>query len=283
MPSIRGSRFIFLVLMFLSVAPSQAQEVLPEFKVVKRNGWAIISWNNNNRELTQLIIQRSADSAKGFRSITSMPDPTSTTNGYVDKKPGSENAYYRIFYVMPGSRYMFTVSKKPVTEELPLILPPQLIPILPNGGIKPEINGNIGKLSPKDSVTSWKKQTDTSFNLLMNAYQNIMLSRSSWKPEQEIPRPDSSQHVEIKNPSILVFTNAEGNLIVAQPVENKTKYTLRVFQDENNILFEMKNIKEKELLIDRSNFHRSGWFGYELLQGGIVKEKSKFYIKPDVK
>jgi hypothetical protein len=117
----------------------------------------------------------------------------------------------------------------------------------------------------------------------MNAYQNIMLSRSSWKPEQEIPRPDSSQRVEIKNPSILVFTNAEGNLIVAQPVENKTKYTLRVFQDENNILFEMKNIKEKELLIDRSNFHRSGWFGYELLQGGIVKEKNKFYIKPDVK
>lgn len=283
MPLIRGSRFIFLVFMFLSVAPSQAQEVLPEFKVVKRNGWAIISWNNTNRELTQLIIQRSADSAKGFRSIISMPDPTSTTNGYVDKKPGSVDAYYRIFYVMPGSRYLFTASKKPVTEEIPLNLQQQLVTLLPQGTIKTEIGGNITKINPKDSVTSWKKQTDTSFNLLMNAYQNIMLSRSSWKPEQEIPRVDSSQRVEIKNPSILVFTNAEGNLIVAQPVENKTKYTLRVFQDENNILFEMKNIKEKELLIDRSNFHRSGWFGYELLQGGIVKEKNKFYIKPDVK
>jgi hypothetical protein len=45
----------------------------------------------------------------------------------------------------------------------------------------------------------------------------------------------------------------------------------------------MKNIKEKELLIDRSNFHRSGWFRYELVQAERIVEKNKFYIKPDIK
>jgi hypothetical protein len=56
-----------------------------------------------------------------------------------------------------------------------------------------------------------------------------------------------------------------------------------VYQDDDQLLFEMKNIREKELLIDRSNFHKSGWFRYELVQGDKIVEKNKFYIKPDVK
>jgi hypothetical protein len=110
-----------------------------------------------------------------------------------------------------------------------------------------------------------------------------MLSRDNWKPDLEIPKMDNPQVEERLNPSILVFTNADGNLIVAQPLENKLKYTLRVFQDDNQLLFEMKNIKEKELLIDRSNFYRSGWFRYELVQAERIVEKNKFYIKPDIK
>lgn len=280
---IRGCHHILTILLVFITIQLQAQEVLPAFKVVKRNGWVIISWNNDNKDLTQLIIQRSTDSLKGFRSIISMPDPTSSTNGFVDRKQGSSDAYYRIFYVMPGSRYIFTESKKPIAEELPLTLQPSLQTLNSPLDLKKELNSKISKSSPKDSLISWKKQTDTSFNHLLKAYQNIMLSRDSWKPDLEIPKLDNTQIEERLNPSILVFTNADGNLIVAQPIENKLKYTLRVFQDENQLLFEMKNIKEKELLIDRSNFHRSGWFRYELVQAERIVEKNKFYIKPDIK
>lgn len=280
---IRGCHLILPTILIFITFQLQAQEVLPAFKVVKRNGWAIISWNNQNKDLTQLIIQRSADSLKGFRSIISMPDPTSFTNGFVDKKPGSSDAYYRIFYVMPGGRYIFTEARKPITEDLPLTLQPSVQTFNSPSGLKPELNSKLRKTSPKDSLISWKKQTDTSFNLLLKAYQNIMLSRDNWKPDLEIPKMDNPQVEERLNPSILVFTNADGNLIVAQPLENKLKYTLRVFQDDNQLLFEMKNIKEKELLIDRSNFYRSGWFRYELVQAERIVEKNKFYIKPDIK
>lgn len=280
---IRGCHHTLPTILIFITFQLQAQEVLPAFKVVKRNGWAIISWNNQNKDLTQLIIQRSADSLKGFRSIISMPDPTSFTNGFVDKKPGSSDAYYRIFYVMPGGRYIFTEARKPITEDLPLTLQPSVQTFNSPSGLKPELNSKLRKTSPKDSLISWKKQTDTSFNLLLKAYQNIMLSRDNWKPDLEIPKMDNPQVEERLNPSILVFTNADGNLIVAQPLENKLKYTLRVFQDDNQLLFEMKNIKEKELLIDRSNFYRSGWFRYELVQAERIVEKNKFYIKPDIK
>lgn len=279
----RGSLFILTSIFITITLQLNAQEVLPAFKVVKRNGWAIISWNNNNKDLTQLIIQRSADSLKGFRSIISMPDPTSSTNGFVDKKPGSADAYYRIFYVMPGSRYVFTSTQKPVTEEVQLNLQTTLKPLNTASLLSDEHNIKLGQNSLKDSALSWKKQTDTSFNLLLKAYQNIMLSRDNWKPEMDIPKPDNLKVEERFNPSILVFTNADGNLIIAQPLDTKIKFTMRVYQDDDQLLFEMKNIREKELLIDRSNFHKSGWFRYELVQGDKIVEKNKFYIKPDVK
>ena len=76
--------------------------------------------------ITQLIIQRSADSLTGFRSIVSMPDPTSSTNGFVDKKSGSKLFFYRIFYVMPGSRYVFSESKKPKVEIPPPVVQPEI-------------------------------------------------------------------------------------------------------------------------------------------------------------
>jgi hypothetical protein len=43
----------------------------------------------------------------------------------------------------------------------------------------------------------------------------------------------------------------------------------------------MKNIKESQLLIDKSNFIYSGWFKYEITEGERVKEKGKFFISGD--
>ncbi len=82
--------FCFIQIL-LSLETVKAQDSLPAFTVKERNGMVIIGWLNPHPELTQLIIQRSVDSLTGFRSIVSMPDPTSVSNGYLDKKPGVAN------------------------------------------------------------------------------------------------------------------------------------------------------------------------------------------------
>lgn len=114
----RKKSLIVFISSLLLLASSKAEDSLPHFTVKERNGMVIIGWLNPHPELTQLIIQRSVDSLTGFRSIVSMPDPTSVSNGYVDKKPGVANSYYRIYYVNPGGRYIFTVAQKAFKDSL---------------------------------------------------------------------------------------------------------------------------------------------------------------------
>lgn len=271
-------------ILFLSVLTSllSAQAFLPEFQVVQRNGLNIVSWSNENKELSQLIIQRSSDSINGFRSIVSMPDPSSPTNGFVDKKAGNATYYYRIFYVMPGSRYVFTASKKP-SPEVPkptvTTTPPKTestpkIEEIPSPAIKPK--------TPEPTMVP-KKIPDSSESRLTLTDQNIGISQYNWKKITILPKPDNLMNDEIFTLSSRVFTNGEGNLVISLADAPKHRYTLRVFREDKTLLFEMKNIRETELLVDRSNFHSSGWFRYELKEGEKIKEKNRFYIKPEGK
>jgi hypothetical protein len=242
----------------------------------------IISWNNENKELTQLIIQRSADSLSGFRSIVSMPDPTSSTNGFVDKKSGNKLFFYRIFYVMPGSRYIFTESQKPKVEIPPPVVQPETIkpPItMPS----PAIVTTNPPITKKEVQEIIKKQPDTAVSQLKLAYQQVGLSQYNWRTITILPKTENPLNDDTFVLSSLIFTNGEGNLIVSLPDAPKNRFTLRVFREDKSLLFEMKHIRENQLLIDRSNFHNSGWFRYELREGERVREKNRFYIKPDGK
>jgi hypothetical protein len=62
--------------------------------------------------------------------------------------------------------------------------------------------------------------------------------------------------------------------------ENK-KYTIKFFEDDDTFLFELKNIKEASLMLEKSNFHHSGWFRSELYDDGKMVEKNRFFIPKD--
>lgn len=272
-----------LMLIFLALMITvSGQTTLPDFQVIQRNGVNIISWNNENKELTQLIIQRSADSLTGFRSIVSMPDPTSSTNGFVDKKSGSKLFFYRIFYVMPGSRYVFSESKKPKVEIPPPVVQPEIKkpPITVPAPATVTTNPPITKKEVQEII---KKQPDTAVSQLKLAYQEVGLSQYNWRTITILPKTENILNDDTFVLSSMIFTNGEGNLIISLPDAPKNRFTLRVFREDKSLLFEMKHIRENQLLIDRSNFHNSGWFRYELKEGEKVREKNRFYIKPDGK
>src|SRR6266496_4483205 len=89
-----------------------AQQVLPDFSVVtKGNKKVIISWTNQYPVVTQVSIQRSKDSTKGFATILTVPDPTATQNGFVDGKAPDANQFYRLFIVQGAGKFVFTKSK----------------------------------------------------------------------------------------------------------------------------------------------------------------------------
>ncbi len=254
--------FTFILFVFFccsKIDQLHAQDSLPVFDLQERNGIVIIGWKNPYPELVQLVIQRSYDSVKGFKSIMSMPDPTSVSNGYVDKAINASNQYYRLFYVQPGGRYFFTASAKPKKNTpQPIVEHMQKTNAFEKN--KEEEQGMI--LSKRDQTSSLDIKRDK-------------LSKVTAPTTLESILPE-----DIFTPSALIYSNKEGDLIVALPETPLRKYVLKVYRENGLPVFTMKDIKEPQLLVDRSNFFHSGWFTYDLYEGTKLKEKNKFFIPP---
>lgn len=100
--------------------------------------------------------------------------------------------------------------------------------------------------------------------------------------------PDSSlnNQVVINNkakaeawtPSKSVYTFRDGYIRISLPEEEDKKYSIKFFTINDEPLFELKDIKEKNFKIDKANFYHAGWFKFELYEDGKLKEKNKFYL-----
>ena len=83
---------------------------------------------------------------------------------------------------------------------------------------------------------------------------------------------------ELFIPSKRIFTFKDGNVRILLPDETDNKYNIRFFSLENELLFELKEVKERDFKIDKTNFYHAGWFKFELYENGELLEKNKFYI-----
>ncbi len=64
------------------------------------------------------------------------------------------------------------------------------------------------------------------------------------------------------------------------PIKN---YTAVFFNDLEKKMFELTNLKEEYLIIEKVNFGKAGWFSFELYESGKLVEKNKFLIPKDGK
>jgi hypothetical protein len=79
-------------------------------------------------------------------------------------------------------------------------------------------------------------------------------------------------------PSFYVYTRKDGYLFINLPDADRKKYRVKFYEDDDSFLFELKNIKDPGLTLDKANFIRSGWFKFELYEEDRLIEKNKFYI-----
>ncbi|GAC1418776.1 MAG: hypothetical protein NVSMB67_07420 [Flavisolibacter sp.] len=79
-------------------------------------------------------------------------------------------------------------------------------------------------------------------------------------------------------PSFFVYTNKEGYIFLSLPDAETKKYHLRFFEADDTFLFEIKNIKQTALTLDKTNFLHSGWFKFELYGDDKLIEKNKVYL-----
>jgi len=259
----------FLLLMLFS-GGAHAQDTLPKFSLKNvGNNRIIIGWTNRFEDIRQVSIQRSFDSLKNFRTILTVPDPSTPQNGYVDTKAPNDHMFYRLYIMLDKGIYLFSDSKRPKldtvvataaisnrpdVQQLPAGADPANPDLLPPGAdpsmitiMRPGRNGTSNVLIPADSI------------------RNPVINNMN--------RPKADLFV----PSRYVYMYPDGYVKITLP-EKPGKYSIKFFTMDDKPLFELKDLKTHEFRIDKTNFYRSGWFKFELYNDGDLVEKHRFYL-----
>lgn len=113
---------------------------------------------------------------------------------------------------------------------------------------------------------------------------NIATTRFPWQID---PNADPNLQVPVNPainfPSKWVYTARDNNVVLYLPGALTKKYTAIFFDELENKIFELTNLKEEYLIVEKVNFIRSGWYRFELFESGQLVEKNKFFIPKDGK
>lgn len=305
------------VFFVLALNPVQAQDTLPAFSVINRNGKVILSWVNNFPVVKQMSIQRSFDSTKGFKTILTLPDPTSVTNGFLDNNAPDAILFYKLYILLDSGKYVFSKSKRPEKKSMQEVVsrpavtaanattttkndskpaavnnpgnntvtaPAQPVNVGPAVLNKPNDSAAKTGVSVKNEPLSTITTNPTPADEAPGKKYAVESAPLSTKKKSDGLKPDSSTlsaRPEVVKPSSYIFTNADGNVTMVLPIEKTHEYSIKFFEDRGDMVFQISRIKEHIVILDKSNFMHSGWFRFELYENGILKEKNKIQIPKD--
>jgi hypothetical protein len=259
--------------------PALSQDSLPRLSVKNKSGKVILSWTNPYKDVVQINIQRSTDSLKGFKTILTVADPSAVTNGFLDSKTPNTEQYYRLYVQQEGGKYFFTGSFRPVldttrarskTAPVAKTIKKTDAPITENPPVP---------IAPPDSTEIETVEEDMGSNKKMekNTVARKKLSNTKSVGVGEV-EADAPEFQEFTAPSVHVYTNNQGQVVMALPPEKTNLYTLKFYKDDGTPLFTMNKVRDSQLTIDKTNFIRSGWFRFELYENNVMKEKNRFFI-----
>jgi len=270
-------KIVLSLFICISAFAHAQQDSLPAFSVVnKGHNRIIISWNNGYKKLTQISIQRSADSLSNFKSLITVPDPNNKQNGYLDSKASTDNMFYRLYIHVDGANFIVTRSKRPTNDSIRLAL-------LSDTANRKITDSNYLKVVQKIIEQNLPDSALTSEELvLLKKYREGKLALFSDTASKKMngnlknkTRPD------VQIPMYRIVANKDGLVRISLADYENKKYTIRFFEDDDTFLFELKNIKEASLMLEKSNFYHSGWFKSELYDDGKLVEKNRFFIPKD--
>lgn len=269
---------ILSIILFNVVVSLSAQSPLPNFKVTDMgNNRNKISWVNPfGKNIIQLNIQRSTDSVS-YRTFYSSLSPELAQNGIVDE--AVPTLYYRIFYVVDGGLYFFTKAMQASAETNGR---ENLDVLEPDDVDSSTLAVNvllIVTVRDKDSILTklpYPEFLDYKDSILKNTRDTIFAIN---KEEVIIKYFDpESQWI----PSSFIFTNKKGYVQIQLPKAGKANYRIDFFDAQKKKIFQLKNIVEPVLVLDKINFRHAGWFYFELYENNELIEKSKFFLQEDI-
>lgn len=306
---------LLILVNLLCVNFANAQDTLPDFSaVIRQQNKVQISWVNVYQErIRQLSIQRSRDSQRLFKTIVSIPDPKVYHNGYIDSKTDS-NYYYRLYILLDSGRYIFSIPRKPRKYIPPPKVPVKLPPSIPAEEIKatpagvkpprPSLDKNEIAKAPVQAIEKPKppapkpepvpekiytiKRGDSIAGELREPLFKWFRDSVSTKTKDTIASVKLDTIYikpfivkDLYKLSKYIFPDKSGVVHIELPEAPRRKYLVKFFEEDKSLLFEVKNIRDQLLLLDKANFQHAGWFLFEIYDADVLLEKNRFYINKD--
>jgi hypothetical protein len=78
----------------------------------------------------------------------------------------------------------------------------------------------------------------------------------------------------------IVRREKSGNIIITTPADAMGRYRIRFLDDQATLLFEVREIRDPVLIIEKYNFGHAGLFEYQLYKDNGLIEKGSFRITP---
>lgn len=259
---------LILVGLYFNCGKLAAQDVLPDFTVKNNKSKISISWQNKYKQNVKSIsIQRSYDSSKNFSSIYTVPNPADAVVGYMDIHAPYTKMFYKLFIVFDSGEYIFTTVKKPdIDNNFDL-----------TRAIK-KINDENNKI--KDSIEKANRPVK-----IPAPPAPKEPGKKNNKPRPVSPVKDEEPAPQKKDvipyPSKRIFTDKDNNVNIVLPDFKTNRYTIKFFDENYKHLFDLNQINEGFLILEKVNFRHAGWFFFEIYEDGGLFEKNKFYIPKD--
>lgn len=275
---------LLTILFFALPILSGAQNLLPDFEVEGFDKNIFIRWKHNfQKEIENISIQRSYDSLKHFSTIGNVFNPQNEENGYTDYAPPYMRMYYRISITFKDGTYIISKSRKPYYEPLPP--PPPVSDALPVIQLREEIPET--KMSEEQPVLLPEIADSTGTTTEPVTTPKRPVKREPWRVDpMEIKRKEEAaalkekEKEQITYPSKRIFTSGDQVLILLPDVIVKV-YNVKFYTKDGKLLFELNNLKEEYLILEKVYFGRSGWYYFEIFDRGMLIERNRLYIPAD--
>jgi hypothetical protein len=248
-------RFIVFVVIALTTGISvKAQDrtppVLPNFSALIKTGKIQLDFISGFTNVAQIGVQRSLDSVLNFYTIGYVDKLGEQRLSYQDFKPQPGSNYYRLFIQFKNGRYMFSKT----------------IMAVPDSTI--DASQKLTAADVKDALIAQKEaQAAATTN-----------PQEKEKLKQEI-KEEAKEVKVVWHPSNYIYTTADGNVNIKLPDAGEDrKFHVKFFEADGTFLFEINDVKEPFLILEKAIFLHSGWFNFEIYQDGKEFEKWNLFI-----
>ena len=295
----RLSSIVFFIALCAISNAIKAQDTLPKFNIRDINDKKLlITWISPfGDNCIQLAVQRSFDSTHFFSTFYSAQSPELPQNGVTDlRMPKGVKVFYRIFYVLQGGQYFFTKSiglysyqeNGTNINSTPFIdhPKPNNAREVGNSNLEPSISKPFPPTEVKQYINIFKRTQDSLYRQIEYAEFKRFRDSIIFRTKDTLFTIDQ-YNIVIKpfvpklswRPSTYVFaTEASNRVTIHLPLPKFHKYRIVFFEENGTELFEIKQPKDDNLILDNSNFMHGGWFSFDLYEDDKLKEHNKFQI-----